>query len=485
MSDNINNRTAIALLWSGIERLGFQAINLVVQIILARLLLPNDFGLVGMLVVFVSVSQAIIDGGFGEALIQRKNATPKDYSTIFYFNLSVSVFCYLLLVLFAPNIAAFYNEPRLVLLTRVVGLNLIINAIGQIQYTLLVKNIEFKTISKVRLISVVFSGILGVALAYWGVGVWALVIFTLASNLFRSILLWVFNKWRPGLIFSMESLNQLFPFGSKLFISTIIADLFENIYLIVIGKFFSAKDLGFYTQAKTFQLVPVVTFSLIVENVIFPTLSRYQDDIDMLKRGFSKAMKLQVFINFPVMLGLMVVAKPLILLLLTDKWLTSVLYLQLLCVCGLFYPIGVTNMNVFKVTGRSDLYLRLTIISRVLTVISIVIGLQWGIVGLIVGRMLNSMITSTIAICFSGKLIKYHLGEQLMDILPILFAAAVMAAVVYLIGQLDHYSLLSQLLVQILSGALVYSGMSYLLRIAPFIEGSSMIRKVLVERQNY
>lgn len=482
MSGRIINKTVKALFWSGIERLGFQGVNLVVRIVMARLLLPKDFGLVSMLVIFISISQAIIDGGFGQALIQKKNANKSDYSTIFYFNISLALVCYLLLFLAAPYIASFYNEIRLVNLTRVVGLNLIISGLGQIHYTILIKNIDFKIISKVRIVSVVFAGVIGIVIAFYGAGVWALVFFTICSNFIRTVLLWIFNNWRPEIVFNWNSLKQLFSYGSKLFLSAIIAVVFENIYSLIIGKFFSAKDLGYYSQAKTFQLVPVFTLSLIIENVIFPTFSKIQDDISALKRGFAKALQLQVFINFPLMLGLIVVAKPLIIVLLTDKWIETALYLQLLCISGLFYPMGVTNLNILKVIGRSDLYFKLTLFGKGLTVVSILIGLQWGIIGLIVGRILKSALSSLIIMVVAGRKIDYKLVEQLKDILPVFICSVIMAFLLYFIGIIVQSSFIYLLFIQFLSGMLFYMGMSYILKVTPFIEGSLMLKKVLVRK---
>ncbi len=470
MSQSLKLRTFHAMFWSLLERGGQLGIQLVVSIILARVLLPAQFGLIGMLMIFMAIAQAFIDSGFGQALIQKKNATHVDECSVFYFNILMSIVAAGLLCLAAPWIADFYNQPLLTPLTRALSLNLIINAFGLVQTTLLIKHLDFKTQLKVSMIATALSGTIGVTMAFNGFGVWSLVVQSLSNNLFRTALLWLFHRWRPAWTFSYTCLRVMFPFGSKLLCAGLISTIFDNIYLIVIGRIFSAVDLGFYLRAKRFQEFPVNNLSGAAGRVTFPVFSSVQEDKAHLKRGARKALLTLAMVNFPMMIGLAVVARPLVLVLLTDKWLPCVPYLQLLCVVGMLFPLHVINLNVLKAQGRSDLNLRINILKNVLKVALLAITCRWGIEAILWGQIVLSLLCYFVNTHYTAVLIKYPIQEQIRDLSPYLGVAGIMGVGVYVL----QYAVLANpwLLVtlQVLTGAALLTVLSAALRLSGFIE---------------
>ena len=470
MSHNLQSKTIHGLRWSLFERVGQQGILFVISIILARLLLPEEFGLIAMLTIFMAIAQSFINSGFGQALIQKQNTTHIDECSIFYFNIVVGFLAAGLLCLVAPWIAGFYNQPLLAPLTYALSLNLIINAFGLVQTTLLTKQIDFKTQLKVSVISTIISGTIGVTMAYKGFGVWSLVIQSLSSNFFRTVLLWFFYTWRPSLVFSFVSLRSMFAFGSRLLASGLLDTIFGNIYLVVIGKLFSPVSLGFYSRAKEFKQLPVSNISSIVSRVTFPVFSSVQNDKPRLKRGVRKALTMLGIVNFPMMIGLVIVAKPLVLVLLTEKWLPCVPYLQLSCVPGMLYPLHVINLNVLIAQGRSDLFFRLEILKKILVVIAISITYRWGIIAMIYGQMATSCIAYYLNAYYTGKLLNYPITEQIQDLLPSLMLSGIMGLGVYCLKYVSITNQIALLSVQIIAGVVIYSGLCYVFRMSSFIE---------------
>jgi len=468
--DTLRHKTTKALFWSFVEAVGVRGVQFIIGIVLARLLMPAQFGLIGMLTIFIAVAESFVNSGFGAALIQKRDATQTDICSIFYFNIIVGLVVACLLCLFAPWIAAFYNQPVLTPLTRALSLTIVINSFGLIQNTLLRKRIDFKTQTKVSLIASVPSGIIGVSMAVAGFGVWSLAVQQICSTLFRTLLLWFFNTWRPALIFSLNSLREMFGFGSRLLVSGLLNTIFENIYLLVIGKVFSATDLGFFTRAKTLNDLPSQTLSGMVGRVTFPVFSSIQNEPARLKRGLKKALTALVFVNFPMMIGLAVVARPLVLVLLTEKWAPCIPYLQLLCMVGLLFPLHLINLNVLQAMGRSDLFLRLEIIKKVLIVINIAVTWRWGISAMICGQMATSLLSYYLNSYYNGVLIGYRIREQLLDLSSYLITAIVMGLAVYVVGHVPLPNLWSLLLVQITAGFIVYVCLCRLFRLPAFLE---------------
>lgn len=478
---NLKSQTIKGVFWSFIEKFGSQLILLISQIVLARLLEPKDFGLLGMLAIFIAVSQAFIDSGFDNALIQKKEVNQTDYSTVFYFNITIGIVLYLILFSAAPLIAEFFHQPLLVDLTRVVCIVLAVNSFGLIQFVKFKIEMNFKAIAQVVVIANLLSAFVGIAMALMGFGVWALAGQIIGIYFFRTVLFWIKSSWRPSFIFSFQSFKQLFSFGSKLLLSGIINQVFQNIYLMVIGRIFSASLLGFYTQAKKLQEVPVTTLAQVVGNVTFPAFSKIQDDNIKLREGFRKLIKLMVFINFPLMLGLAVVAEPLLVLILGEKWLPSVPYFQLLCIAGMIYTLHASNLNILKVKGRSDLFLYLEIIKKTIVVIAIFIGLNWGIIGLIVGQICTSFISFFINAFYTGKLISYTIPNQLKDISQTFFISLGMVAFMSL-GWFINNQIIS-LVFQILIGIGSYLLLAFATKQEALTDGLLILKEVIPLRR--
>lgn len=467
---NLKHRTVKALLWSFIDIIAQRGVQFIIGIVLARLLLPEQFGLIGMLTIFMAVIRTFLDSGFGSALIQKKDMTQADMCSIFYFNIVVGLVAAGLLCLAAPWIAAFYKQPILTPLTRALSLTIVINSFGLIQSTILIKNINFKTQTKVSIISGIFSGAVGISMAAYGFGVWSLVAQQLSAAFLWSASLWFFSSWRPALIFSFDALKEMFGFGSRILASGVLNQIFENIYFLIIGRLFSAADLGFFTRAKTLNDIPSQTLSEMTGRVTFPVFSSIQDDPSRLKRGLKKALTTLVLVNFPLMIGLAAIARPLILTLLTHKWAPSIFFFQLLCIGGLLFPLHLMNLNVLQALGRSDLFLRLEIIKKIMIVINIAITWRWGISAIICGIIITSVIGYYLNTYYNGMLIDYPITEQMRDLIPYLITAGLMGLAVYAVGSFHYPSNWSMLIVQIITGISSYVLFCRTFRLKAFME---------------
>jgi teichuronic acid exporter len=470
MSNSLKSQTIYALTWSLVESLSMRAIEFLVGVFLARLLYPEQFGLIAMLTIFISIAQAFSESGFGAALVQKKDATHIDSCSIFYFNIVIGVLVTGLLYLSAPGIARFYQQPDLTLLTRALSITILINSFGLVQNSLLTKQINFKAHTKISLMANIPAGILGVTLALKGFGVWSLAIMEISRSIFRTISLWLINTWRPKLIFSLESLRVLFGFGSKVLITGIINRIFENIYFMVIGKIFSARDLGYYSRAKALEEFPSQNLSYMVGRVTFPVFSTIQDDSERLKRGMKKALTFLAFVNFPMMIGLMLISRPLIIVLLTEKWEASILYLQLLCLGGLLFPINLINLNVIQALGRSDLNLRIEIIKKIFVVLNIAITWRWGISAMIMGMILFTVIAVYLNSYYTNVLIGYSIFEQSKDMFIYLVISGLMGILVFGIGQFPFNAEWVRLATQVILGGIIYLSLCKLFRLEAFIE---------------
>jgi len=481
MTSNIKQKTIEGIFWAFSERIGQQTIYLFITIILARLLEPKEFGLIAMLSIFVSVAQSFIDSGFGQALIQKQDANHVDECSIFYFNVFISVAAAALLCLAAPWIGTFYSTPLLAPITYALSLNLVINAFGIVQTNLLTKSIDFQTQMKVSFIATILSGALGIIMAYKGFGVWSLVAQSIASNLIRTALLWFFHRWRPTWAFSFTALRSMFAFGSNLFISGLIETIFFNLHLIVIGKMFSATDLGFYSRAKGLQGLAAKDIAVSVCRVAFPVFSSIQDEKERLKTSVRKALMTMAMINFPLMVGLAIVAKPLVLLLLTDKWLPCVPYLQLFCVIGALLPLQEINLNVLKAQGRSDLFLWLQILKKSLVVIALIITYRWGILAIIYGQIVTGLIDYYLNSYYTERLIDYPIIMQVKDLIPSLSLAAIMGLGVYTLQYVVVSDPAILLLVQIIVGITLYGLLCRIVKLSAFMDLLALIKPILTK----
>ncbi len=470
MTETLRSRTISALFWSFLESVGQRAVQLLIGIVLARLLFPEQFGLIGMLTIFIAVGQAFLDSGFGAALVQKRDASRTDICSIFYFNIAAGAATTSLLYLTAPWIAAFYNQPILVPLIRVLSLTVVINSFGLIHSITLTREINFKTQAMTSIIGSLFSGVIGITMAAAGFGVWSLATQQISNAFFRSVFLWLLNPWRPALIFSFESLREMVGFGSRLLASGLLNQIFDNIYLLVIGKLFSATDLGLFTRAKSLADIPSQTLSGMVAQVSFPVFSTIQDDLVRLKRGMKRALTTLVMVNFPMMIGLAAVARPLVLVLLTERWAESIPYLQAFCFLGLLFPVHAINLNVLQALGRSDLFLRLEIVKKVLIVINIAITWHWGISAMIDGMIVMSLLSYYLNSYYTGMLIDYRIWEQLRDLLSYLIVAGLMGVVVFGMGLPSFPNDWITLFAQISIGIASYIALCRLLRLTAFME---------------
>jgi O-antigen/teichoic acid export membrane protein len=470
VAESLKNKTVKGVIWSSIERFSVQSITFFVLIFMARLLNPSDYGLVGMLSVFISVSQAIIDSGFSEALIRKQNRTEVDCSTVFYFNIVISGALYALLCLCAPLIADFYNEPQLTILMRVIGLNLILNSFCLVQRALLTTHLNFKLLAKVSLSAAIISGIVGIAMAYYGLGVWAIVGQQLSSVMVNTVLLWLFSKWSPKLIYSWKSFREMFSFGSKLLASGLLDSLYNNMYSLVIGKVFSASDLGYYSRAKQFAAFPSSNLTGIMQRVTYPVLCTITDDDERLGVIYRRFLRVSAFIVFPLMMILAAVAEPLILTLIKEKWLFAATLLQIICFSMMWYPIHAINLNLLKVKGRSDLFLRLEIIKKILGVTILCIAIPMGLIALCISAFFSSMIGLFINTYYTGKLINVGYVRQMRDLMPTFFLSVASGGIVYFTINTVDLAPLLQLILGGIEGVIVYILGAMLFRFSEFKE---------------
>lgn len=460
MVEGLKSKTISGVLWSALERFSLQGIQFLIGIIMARILLPADYGMIGMLGVFLQISQLFIDGGFANALIQRKDRTEIDFSTVFYFNILVAVLFYFLIFVSAPLISTFYNIPDLTNIARAIGLNLIISAFSTIHRVKLTIEVDFKTQSKISLIAVVFSGIVGVSLAYYGIGVWALVFQSLLNSLLLTLLLYYFCSWKPLLIFSIYSFKSLFSFGSKLLISNLMHAVYSNLYTIVIGRRFSAIDLGYYTRAEQCAIFPSANLNSVINRVTFPILSSIQDDDERLTVAYRKYIRLSSYLIFPLMVGLAVLAEPIILLLLTEKWIGVVVLLQILCFDWIFDHLSGINLNLLYVKGRSDLALKLEIVKKTIATIILFASIPFGLIGMCYGRVLYSLIATYLNTYYTNRLIGLSFISQMKDIIPYFVLSLIMGGLCLL-----FVSFVDNLVLKVVLGVLVGGGLYFFLSI--------------------
>ncbi len=466
---SLKQKTATGLKWSSIESFSSQGISFVIGIIIARILSPSDYGIIGMILIFTEVSAVFINGGFSAALIRKQNRTESDLSTVFYYNIAVSLFFYLVLFVSAPYIAAFYDSPVLTMVVRVVSLNMVIGALGSIQSTILNIAIDFKTQTKITVITLIITGTIGISMAYNGYGVWALVFQGLASTVISTVLLWFFIGWKPKLVFSLNSFKELFGFGSKLMLSGLLDTVYRNIYQVVIGKKFTSAELGFFTRAKGLAQLPSSNITNIIQRVTFPVLSEMQDNITQLGNNYRKLLKMSAFIIFPLMMLLFGLAEPLIKILLTDKWLPAVPMLQVLCFSYMFYPIHAINLNLLQVKGRSDLFLRLEIIKKVMITIVLFATAPFGVLVMCYGIIVTSVLALIINTFYTGKLINVGFFKQIKDIFPIMILSFITGFLAYLPSMILTESYF-QLGLGGFLGAVFFIGASYLLKFSELNE---------------
>ena len=476
MAESLKNQTVKGVIWSSVERFSVQGVQFLVMLIIARILSPKDFGLVGMLAIFLAVAQSLIDSGFSQALIRKQDRTELDNSTVFYFNIAVSLLLYALLYTIAPWVAVFYNEPQLCKLMRVLCLVVVINSFAVVQRAIYTAAINFKTQAKASFIAAILSGCVGIYMARSGYGVWTLVWQQLLNAGINTLLLWIWASWYPRLQYSWRSFRELFAFGSKLLASGLLDTIYNNMYVLVIGKVFSAVSLGYYAQADRFTKFPSSNITGILQRVTYPVLCTLQDDDEKLRRDYRQLLCLSAFIVFPLMCGLASVAYPLVELVLGEKWRFAATLIIPLCFCMMWYPIHAINLNLLQVKGRSDLFLRLEIIKKVIGVSVLVLSIPFGLLFMCYSSILTSLLCLVINTYYTGKLIQVGFIMQMKDLSATLILSLLMFGLVCGVTLLLD-DILLQLLVGLFTGILFFGGLSVLFKFKELLYLKSIIKK--------
>jgi len=459
MASSLKNQAFKGIGWNTVERFSVQGAQFLLQVILARLLLPSDYGLIAMVAIFLQIAQVFVDSGFANALIQKKNCTDVDYSTVFYYNLVVSIGIYFLFFIISPLVADFYKIPELKSVMRVVSLTVIINALTIVQRTILVKNIDFKTQSKVSFLCVIVSGIVGIFMAYNGFGVWALCCQSILNRSLQVVLFYCYVKWLPQCVFSVQSFKEFFGYGSKILLASIISVIYNNLYTIVIGKKFSARDLGFFSRADQFAVFPSSNIGGIISKVSFPVLSKIQDDDIKLRVAYRKFIRYSSFLIFPLMLGLASLSEPLIMVVLGEKWKGVVALLQIMCLGSMWDHLSSLNLNLLYVKGKTTIVLKLEIIKKTIAIIILVVSIPFGIKVMCCGRVLYSLIAFYLNTYYTKTTINLSFLRQILDVMPYAFAAVINGILVFFASKLFSNNILS-LLIGSLIGIAFYTGVT-------------------------
>lgn len=476
---DLRSKTISGVLWNSVDLFGSQVMQFIVVMVVARILTPEHYGLVGMLSVFSSVARIFISGGFTQALIRKKNTTQDDLSTVFYFNLFVAALLYSALFIASPYIAAFYAEPDLTDLARVLFLTLIFDSLRIVQMSILVKKVNFKTTAQINLIVGACSGALGVVMALNGYGVWTLVIQRVVDSALAGVVAFIYQRWIPSWVFSRAAFRELFGFGSKMMVSNLLNEVYVNLTQLLIGKFYSPADLGNYSQAKKFQMLPINSVTGVIQSVTYPVLAEMQDDDERLKRSYRRIIGLIAFICIPLMAGLAVMAENLIVTLLTEKWRTAGVYLRYLSFIGMLYPLSAVNLNILKVKGRSDLYLRLELIKKAIGLLFMAVTIWYGVMALIIGQLIGGVIGFALNIAYSGGVIRYTVREQLLDLLPYCLLALACSASM-LPAEWFGLSIPAVTAVQTVTGLLVYAAGAHLFKLEAYEELRTIVRERLL-----
>lgn len=482
MANSLKNKTISGMLWSLAGRFGAMVITFVSNIVLARLLTPEDFGCIGMLQIFIAISEILVLGGFGMALIQKKDASHRDYSTVFYWNLVSSVLLYLILFISAPFIASFYRMPLLCDVLRIQSLAIIIYAFSVVQSSQLQKSIKFKELSIRSVISAIAGTSVAVIMAFQGYGIWSLVASTLVTSLVSVLLLWKLSDWRPTWEFDKQSFKDLFAFGGLMALSSLMEKVYSNIQGLLIGRLYSPALMGYYSQAHKLEQIPTSVLSQVVNQVTFPVFSKLQDDRSKLINGLRKNLIAITYINFPLSMLMIGVATDLILLLYGSKWLPAVPYFQILCLSGMVYTMNTTNANVVKALGNSKLYFWTKMIKRTIGIILISVGAYIGMMGLLVAVAANSYIDLIINTYINKRLINYGITKQFKDIGGSFICSAISLAIIITIPLLVDLNNTVMMFLQIIVFISSYLALSAILQLSGYKIYEEIIKARLIKR---
>ena len=428
---SLKDKTVKGTFWSAADAFLGHGVMFIVGIVLARLLTPEEYGLIGIVTIFTTVMVGVVDSGFSTALIRKQEVSDEDYSTLFYFNLAISIVMFALLFAGAPWIASFFERPQLVPLVRVMGLLLVLQALSIVQNTILGRRIDFKTKTKASIISSVSSGVIGIGMAYLGFGVWSLVVQQLSRQLIYSVCLWVFNRWWPKLTFSIKSLKYMWGFGWKMMVSGLLNNIWNQLYQVVVGKFYSPATLGQYTRSKEYAGIFSQNFTVIIQRVSFPALAEVQEDPIRMVQAYRKIIKETMYVTIVCMLLLGAISEPLIYCLIGPQWGDAASYLPLICVSMVLYPLHSINLNMLQILGRSDILLILEVIKKIIGIIPLLLGIFIGIYSMLWGVVVTGVISFFLNSYFTGKKLNYSSWMQLKDISGSFAISVIISIIIY------------------------------------------------------
>lgn len=476
--ESLKNKTIKGVGWSAADALLGQGVTFIVGLVLARLLSPDEYGLIGICLIFTTVLNGIVDSGFSNALIRKKDVTDEDYNTMFTTNMAISIVLYVLLFISAPFVSDFFHRVELTALVRVTGLVLFCNALSITQVTILAKKIDFKTKTKASLVSAVVSGVMGIVMAFMGFGVWSLVAQQLSRQLLYTLCLWVLNKWWPKFTFYKGSFKYMWGFGWKLLASGILNNVWNQLYQVVIGRCYTPSTLGHYTRANEYASIFSSNLTLIVQRVSYPVLAEIQDDKERMVQGYRKVIKITMFVTAVCMISLGAVSEPLIYTLIGTKWQEAATYLPLICISMSLYPLHAINLNILQVLGRSDIFLYLEILKKIVGIVPIVIGIFCGIYYMLLTSILTGVISLYLNTWYTGKILNYSFWKQLRDIAPSYFTALVIALAVYFLKYLSlpYYVVL---MLQIIVGLVACITISEIFKFDEYKELKTIVIKVV------
>lgn len=482
-TNSTNNSIIGGLLWKLLERFGTQGLQFIIQIILARLLFPSDYGLLSLVVIFITIANVFVQSGLSTSLIQKKVVDQVDYSSVLYVSLGIAGILYCILYFTAPLIGIFYKNDSLILVLRVLALTLFPGAFNSIQNAIVSRTMQFKRLFYSSVGAGIASGIVGIYLAFHGYGIWALVFQQLTNQICITLILWLTVKWRPTLQFSLERVKVLYSFGWKLLVSALLETSYNELRSLIIGKIYTPTVLGYYNRGQQFPQLIISNINGSIQSVMLPALAAQQDYADRVKSMMRRSIVTSSFVVLPMMAGLAVVAEPLVLLLLTDKWLPSVPFLQIFCIIYALMPIHTANLQAINAMGRSDIFLKLEIIKKILGLSILAVALPFGVYVLALSGVMSGIISSFINAYPNKKLLNYGYGEQIKDILPSLLLSLVMGVIVYLLLFLGLSPLITMFL-QIVVGAIVYVGLALLFKLECFTYLVQTILSLLKSKRN-
>ena len=472
--ENLKKKTIKGYAWNLMDNILNRGISFIVGIVLARLLSPSEYGLIGIILIFIAVFNSIVESGLGTALVRKNDCKDEDYNTVFYSNLCLSVFLFIVFYFCTPLIATFFKEPQLDVLGKVMGVILLINAFSIIQNTILLKKLDFKGKMFISMGSSLTSGIVGITMAYNGYGVWSLVGQQISRQVTYTTLLWIHNRWVPKFMFSWKSFKELFGFGSNLLIAGIIDTIWNQMYQIIIGRCYTPRSLGLYTKANEFGSIFSSNLTSVVQSVSFPALSKLQDDLVKLKDGYKKVITCSMLLSFPLMMGMAAVAEPMIRVLLGEAWLPCVPFLQIVCFQQLLYPLHAINLSLLQVRGRSELFLKIQIIKKFFSAIPLILGVFVGIYYMLFGSVIVGFIAYYINAYYSKPLLDYSIKEQIKDVAPSFVISLSMAILVYLESLLSFQAYIL-LCIQIPTGIVVEILLCEMFKLKEYIEIKNIV----------